>query len=291
MEPPSSRKDLANITPPTDRLVLLRNKSPDLIKKIALDLDYEEILNLCKVNPGLTFICLDNYFWADKIRHDYPTENISNVPIDKMRYKYLILLGVTLDEKIEEGKQNLKGYNEKLAALNSSLQGLIRRRDKLYRQRKNISIIDSEIQRKEKEIKEFKKEFPNIRKWDNDAYRYFKESYEHFPVKYEDKLITLYLTHNQAGYVNAFLSYPFPYGKELEKYLNDTKLYPGELKPGNLILIYIGDEIQWLIYIYEDRGKLRIQEGNIYNNFIPSKLLQRYSRKEIINKYNLPFIL
>lgn len=56
-----------DITPPTD--IFNIDKLPrDLQRRTALNLDYDSIINLCRTNKRLVYICRDPYFWKDKIK-------------------------------------------------------------------------------------------------------------------------------------------------------------------------------------------------------------------------------
>lgn len=66
-----------DLTPPTD-LFSFKLLPPDTQRKLALDLDYENILNLCKTEKSLNEnICQNPYFWRDKILKQFGRNRVA----------------------------------------------------------------------------------------------------------------------------------------------------------------------------------------------------------------------
>lgn len=45
----------------------------DILKKIALELDYDDLIRYCQANKEFSMICGNENFWIDKIYHDFNT--------------------------------------------------------------------------------------------------------------------------------------------------------------------------------------------------------------------------
>jgi hypothetical protein len=83
---------------------------PELHRKIALSLTYDELLRFCSTSVRFKNICKDDKFWLDKIRFDFPNHgkfNFFKVPSDKMEIVYLWLLTELMKNDIEELKGEL----------------------------------------------------------------------------------------------------------------------------------------------------------------------------------------
>lgn len=79
------------------------------MREIALDLDYSEILKLCRSSKKLNSVCNDPNFWRMKIKSEYPNLDISRLkgPELKARYEKLLIdylreNATLLEEEMEE---------------------------------------------------------------------------------------------------------------------------------------------------------------------------------------------
>jgi hypothetical protein len=85
--------------PPTD-IFYIELLPPDNQRKVALKLNYDDIINICKSKRKLnTNICQNPYFWRDKIRYDFPDININNIEPQKYRAKYELELANEYDQR------------------------------------------------------------------------------------------------------------------------------------------------------------------------------------------------
>lgn len=288
-----------NISPPIDYLNLLRN-TPDIIKKTLLNLDYDEIINLCNGYERLSFICNDGYFWLNKIKRDFDLKekDILNIPLNEARYRYLILLGIELDIKIENMKPKIPKYKDELKAEKSRLLNQKLRLSKLSRKQNNITILEGDIKNTEERISTLEKILSDYEKHRVIADRYFREAYEHINIHYEDKVININLSNDQEIALNYFLPIEsFVKANTLEDYLIDNGLYDKYFNSGNIVLINDEKSVRIFIYIYEDRGILLAEYKKlgyipqIGTHDLPKHLYWRYrgNLEEIIEKYNLPF--
>jgi hypothetical protein len=108
----------ASISPPTD-IFNIDKLPPDARRKIALDLDYDSIINLCNTRRALAELCEDPYFWRTKLKKDFPNVDISELDIEtegeKFRAKYELLLADKLWEEIgrirRDSYENIKIKN------------------------------------------------------------------------------------------------------------------------------------------------------------------------------------
>lgn len=68
----------------------MNNLPKDLLIVLALNLEYEEILNLCQTNKRVNdIVCKNKLFWKQKLVKEYPNINIDNVTNYKGLYGYL----------------------------------------------------------------------------------------------------------------------------------------------------------------------------------------------------------
>jgi len=73
---------MEKITPPVD-ISTLGLLSPDAQRNVALTLDYSDIVNLCRTNTQLRqSICMNPYFWRNKLRRDFPYYDVTKVNIE-----------------------------------------------------------------------------------------------------------------------------------------------------------------------------------------------------------------
>lgn len=91
----------ALIEPPIDTFNIDK-LPPDLLKKYILELSYDDILNLCITNKKFSNICKDPYFWRNKIRNDFPDEDIPEIDIENEPYKFKAKYELLLADKLEE---------------------------------------------------------------------------------------------------------------------------------------------------------------------------------------------
>ena len=69
-------------------LLKLRGGNIDLVKKILLDLDYDQIKDLIEKYDRLKSIYDDTYFWRGKIARDFAEENVNETNVKKLRAIY-----------------------------------------------------------------------------------------------------------------------------------------------------------------------------------------------------------
>jgi hypothetical protein len=80
--------------------------SPDAIRKIALDLTFDEISKLCATSKKFNkLICEDTYFWRSKILADFEItkSEVNNIRLPSLKAKYLDLLA----DKVEDDAAQL----------------------------------------------------------------------------------------------------------------------------------------------------------------------------------------
>lgn len=88
---------MEDLEPPTD---YFSSAPADIIR--SLNLDYEDVLNLCSINVKFNKICKDPKFWKMKIQRDFKDEIIPN--IEKLDYRkyYELLLAIRYNDKLIE---------------------------------------------------------------------------------------------------------------------------------------------------------------------------------------------
>ena len=63
----------------------------DIVQKLALELDLETVLNICRASKRMNqVICDSKIFWMNRIKKEYPQIEIQDVTDYKGLYKYLI---------------------------------------------------------------------------------------------------------------------------------------------------------------------------------------------------------
>jgi hypothetical protein len=291
-------------------LLLLKTKSIDLVKKIMLDLDYDMVIDLCYDYEELKSICENGYFWRDKILKDFRNAEISSIPLDKMRFKYLLLLGREIDQKANKygfGYQDDPKYTK----LNEEFRKLRTLRLKAKRT-KNTELIgdyDNSLEENIRETKKIEKVYTKKEKELKEiADDYFRQGYKELPIVEEEKAIYIYMTGEQFDdFMDALEDIDMD-GKLLETYLNENGLYNLPLKSGNL-LVYMkegkkidkGDAPLLLSYIHEYRGDLIANtsrpieyedEDNpeVWEEDLPFiRDLLKYSIDDLIKVYDLKF--
>lgn len=76
----------------------LAKQPKDILRKIALEMDYKDVINLCKTNKKINDkLCKDEYFWKMKYEKDIGSfslqkiyiENIENVDLKDIDFKIL----------------------------------------------------------------------------------------------------------------------------------------------------------------------------------------------------------
>lgn len=255
--------------PPRD--LTLENIPLDIKEESSLKLEYPNLLNLCKTNKQLSFICRDPEFWRRKILYDFPSEKILNISKDKYRAFYERLYAMELENDMEElRKEHSKQIQQLYAEQAEELKNL---KNKIKLLKGRASILTYDIDRRYIEIRVSR---DNILKLD----RLLKR------MKKEDN--------------NSFT--------RLSLDLNPQYLYFRDFKPGNLIGIISESNktnmILILIYLYgsemlNDYYDMRfdyiidLQTGV---NKYPQKLVESmekdgYNARDIPEVYKLPFKL
>ena len=111
--------------------------------------------------------------------------------------------------------------------------------------------------------------------------------------QYEDKLITIYFTDRQ---LDDFMEDYNMEGQYLKEYMNKNNI-PNDFKVGNLLVFRVREHNNTetdnpIIIGYVDKDNIELihlKAGPFIEEDIPRRLLERYSVKEIINKYKVPF--
>jgi hypothetical protein len=106
---------MEEITPPTD-IFEIDKLLPELQRKIALGLDYDSIINLCKTKKKLANICKDPYFWRDKLVKDFPEDfspgakrevDITGLGGPEFKAKYELRLANKLANQMEHNRRSI----------------------------------------------------------------------------------------------------------------------------------------------------------------------------------------
>lgn len=108
--------------------------TPDILRKIMLKMDYNNVLNICMTNKLARNICNDKYFWAVKTRNDYginiqtflskgenPRILYNEYRIARLMKLFLIDIfnvGVSMYKKIRQGYKGIsKSTNDKITSI------------------------------------------------------------------------------------------------------------------------------------------------------------------------------
>lgn len=315
------------ITPPIDIFEI--DKLPyDDQKEIALNLSYEEIINLCRTRKILSNICKDPYFWKDKLIQDYPEVNIIGLKGEEFRAKYELRLAHQLDNEAKEIEYKI--VNKKIPELKviddelrEKESKIITSHEKRNIKHKNIQGMTSEytsripiseipeadelLDKKEKIKKKYNKQINMIR---NKAKNLRRKAYPILPRTEEIEYFHIDLPINTMDNLDIYKynlsSYPGS-TKNRNKQIIDIikeKLGPNYIpKTGHLIGLFSDSEIpHYLIYVYDNDGILDydityispIGEVQYYN--LPLSLQREHTN--LINKgdytslnslYNLDF--
>lgn len=76
----------------------------DVLKKVALELDFEKLQDYCMTSQQYRQVCQDPYFWKARFQQDFPWaigEDIDNRPASDYRGLYLYFRGI---QKVDEGE-------------------------------------------------------------------------------------------------------------------------------------------------------------------------------------------
>lgn len=75
-------------------MTTLSSLSPDALRKVALDLTWDEISKLCTTSKKFKPLCEDRYFWIDKIITDFKVQrsDLTSLSLNKLKATYLDLL-------------------------------------------------------------------------------------------------------------------------------------------------------------------------------------------------------
>jgi len=64
---------------------------PDVLRSIALYLSLEDLLHFCSISLRFKTICNDDYFWRNKLLHDFPNVDIANLKLKDFKPTYFDL--------------------------------------------------------------------------------------------------------------------------------------------------------------------------------------------------------
>ena len=74
----------------------------DALKKVALELDFEELQDYCMTSQQYRQVCQDPYFWKARFQQDFPEQDIDpKRPASDYRGLYLYFRGI---RKVDEGE-------------------------------------------------------------------------------------------------------------------------------------------------------------------------------------------
>lgn len=65
---------------------------PEITSQILLNLDYDELMNACRINKDFNKVCHDDYFWKLKIEHDFGTITHYKLPNISHHQQYIYLM-------------------------------------------------------------------------------------------------------------------------------------------------------------------------------------------------------
>ena len=269
----------------------LNELPPDVQGITALNLPYEDVLNLCKTNKRLSNVCQNPDFWRRKILKDFPDEvtpeSLDKLKPENMRPKYEQLYGVMLKRK---AKNYAKKYKEDKQWENYS---------------KDLDNIDEQIQELKRKRREIKGKMTTVeRKYKDKAAKIQKQSKfitkkisGKLPGEYDHRYFDIRVS---AIEIKKLGKITFFHPEDLSGYLRRIGIINTTFSPGDLI--GISNEVQKhklpaiFFYIGKERGNFNIYGVRAKNGQIsyPGRLIvdihrQGYKIKDIPRLYKLPF--
>lgn len=290
-----------NDVPTKLTLDLISRLPSDSLRKIALGLKYEEILEWCRTATKFRdSICQDPRFWMLKIKKEYPEDYVeipkeaSEEEIEKIygeaKTKYELLYAKTLEQKSSDIFHKGPLRDSRIQEIDKEIGDFEKEIDRL---KSIVSKLDQEskiiVRRYRDEGTGLKRQADALRK---KAQGIFPEKIEReyieirtIPEAIEDLKIEL----NDLGENDAFA---------LQKYLiNEGLVNIIELKEGNIIGVRDSftsrDSLPGvLIFIYRENKNLKFA----YEYFSPNgyrrmyKILENWISTDLISAYDFPFI-
>lgn len=279
---------------------LLNNLPADIQGVTALNLSYEDVLNLCKTSKRLANICNNPDFWRRKILKDFGNRITSKylesgqIKPENLRAKYEQLYAVKLRENAQ--RYSRTGYKDdpRWKKYEEERKAIKDKKDKLE---KDMALV---LRSEELLMKEYRTKGNKLQQ---QAEALLKRSSSKLPIKYEHKYFDIKALPQN---IEALADIDFKFPQHLAKYLYKKGLTNVEnnFKIGNLIGISDinlprEDPPIILFYITDNLG---IPKVKISINDNPSDPVyeypmaletdihkQNYKAKDIKRLYNLPF--
>lgn len=273
----------------------------DIAKKILTYLDYEELEKLAEKYKEIRVICNNGYFWKLKILEEF-NKNVDNIPIERLRAKYLFLYADYLEQRAEYLTENILQL--------SYPDRTIDRRNFPSIEINDLKSSDYETQ--DKITAAYGKDFTEkiqtrvkcLRKKSKDFSR-LAEAID--IVTRDDKLITIQITENQ---LKEFSKIDLRNISIIQTFLTENSLYMDNLRAGNFIVFkYSKDKITdiprtWL-YVEESEGQEKCELmttiyfeseesfklSYMWAENLPESLLERYPIKNFIRTYKILFTI
>ena len=219
------------ITPPID-IFKMDELSPDLQRKIALDLSYEEIINLCKSKKSLANICRNPYFWKDKLEKDFPEINTTKLKVEEFRAKYELRIAHRLSNELKKLEEELENEDETEEERERNYKEHIQRENRLKKEISNLRNKAYAILPIIEEIKYFRIDLP------------FQEIVNLEQYKHVTDIYPISIKNRKKAIIKIIMEYLGP------NYVPKT---------GHLIALFSNTYSKipyWLVYIYDNDGIL-----------------------------------
>jgi hypothetical protein len=128
----------------------------DVQMETALNLSYEDLLNLCKTNTKLAGICKNNDFWRRKILKDFrdkvDQQDLEKLKPEQFRAKYEDLYADKLDQESRQYFYNKYQEDKEWKKYENEIDNINDKIDALREQIERFQIRQRDIQREQKHI-------------------------------------------------------------------------------------------------------------------------------------------